>query len=120
MDYLEKSEELSALLHSRLGARGSGLDARIRRAGRALPGHVRRDAAMVAEAARMQSSPKLARLVDEEATRKAYRRVVEHLEAVDPVERRKSAFIGILASSAFSLLVVAILFVAALRWRGFV
>ena len=119
MSYQKYVEQVSDLLQSRLGARGDGLEARAQWAGRILPGHIRRDIEVIADAARIQANPKLARMIDQDALRKARGRVVEYLEDIDPVERKKSLVVSIMASGALSILTVAILLLATLRWRGY-
>jgi len=119
MAYEEQADHIATLLQDRLGIRGKGLNAKLRRAGRLLPRHVRRQGAVLVQAAQMQASPKMARMVDGEAVQKAYRACEDYLSGVDAWDRRKGRIIGILSTSALNLLAVAALFVAVLVWRGF-
>ncbi len=118
MSRQEQAEQISALLREKLGVRGRDLECRLRRAGRLLPRHVRRQADVIVQARAMQASPKLARLVDDAALARALRRCHEHLSAIDPWERRKTRIIAFLSVNAFNLLVTAGLVIAVLSWRG--
>lgn len=119
MVYEEQADQIAALLQDRLGVRGNGLEAKLRRAGRLLPRHVRRAASVLVQAVHMQASPKMARLVDGDGVQRAYRTCEKYLSGIDAWDRRKGRIIGILSTSALNLLAVAALFVAVLVWRGF-
>jgi hypothetical protein len=119
MVYEEQADQIAALLQDRLGIRGKGLAAKLRRAGRLLPRHVRRQAEVLVQAVQMQASPKMARMVDGEAAQKAYQDCENYLSGIDAWDRRKGRIIGILSTSALNLLAVAALVVVVLVWRGF-
>ncbi len=120
MSCQEQADEISALLGEKLGVRGRDLDSRLRRAGRLLPRHVRRQAEVIVQARAMQASPKLARLVDEAALGRAFRICHDHLSAIDPRERRRARFLDILTVNAFNLVVIAGLVIAVLSWRDLI
>jgi len=111
---------IAVLIEERLGVSGAGLPAKLRRAGRLLPRHVRRDAQAVADALPLAENPKLMKQVDLPRLEAAERRVVAYLKTVDPAERRIGMAMGMLGGVAFSLLAVFALFVAVLIWRGLV
>ena len=117
MRYRERAEHLAQLLGDRLGVRGRDLQMRLRRAGRALPRTVRRDLAALAEAARLERHPRLARMLDHDGLDAAYRAALRHLEGIDRRRRRFDRLIGILASNAFNLLVIGAGLLAVMRWR---
>ncbi|WP_212525108.1 hypothetical protein [Actibacterium sp. MT2.3-13A] len=111
---------VEALMEKRMGVGGRGLPAKLRRAGRRLPRHVRRDAGMIAEALHLARSPKLARQIDLARLEVAERRVAAYLRGYDRADRRKGAVLGLLGSLSFNLLAVGALVVAVLVWRGLV
>ena len=120
MDLDAKAEALAQLMEDRLGLRGDGFAAKLKRAGRRLPRRIRRDGALIVEALALQAHPKLSRQVDEAQLTRALTHLNRYLRTVDPWERRKSAMLNWLAGLAFSLLVVAGLVIATMRWRGLI
>lgn len=116
----ELAAELSALLERKLGVRGDGLEARVRRAGRLLPRRIRRAALEIAEAARREGSPRLARQNDPARVARAFAEVERHLNGVDPGARRTALVLGILGSIALGLLALFAAVVTVLVLRGLV
>jgi hypothetical protein len=116
----ELAAELSLLLERRLGVKGGGLDARVRRAGRLLPRKVRRAALEIAEAEKREASPRLARLNDPGRLAQCFAVAERHLRAVDPAARRARLILGILGAVAFGLLVLFAAVVTLLVQRGLV
>lgn len=116
----QMADRVAVLMEERLRIRGDGLEAKIRKAGRLLPAKVRAKAEYLSKASEMARNPKLLVRVDEAKVAEAYDACVRYLGQVSPGERRISALIGIAASVAFSLLVVVLLVLAVLYWRGFV
>lgn len=111
---------LEALMEKQMGVGGKGLPAKLRRAGRRLPKHVRRDVEMIAEALPIAQSPKLAKQIDLARLEVAERRVAAFLRGYDLADRRKGALLGLLGSLAFNLLALGVLVIAFLLWRGVV
>jgi hypothetical protein len=120
MDLHAKAEALAQLMEDRMGLRGDGFAAKLKRAGRRLPRRIRRDGAVIVEAMALQAHPKLSRQVDEARLDRALTHLDRYLRGIDPWERRKGALLNWLAGIAFSLLVVAALVIAVMRWRGLV
>lgn len=118
-DITAATGEVAALLAERLRIRSASLAEGIARAGRRLPYRVRREAAYLAEAESMAANPRLARLVDPGRFAAAQEAVTAHLAAIDPRERLITRVVGVAATIAFNLLVLAVLLVLLLRWRGF-
>jgi len=115
----QMTAEIAELMRGRLGVRrGTGLEAKLRRAGRLLPRKVRRAAWALAEAERRAAHPKLMRQVDMAAMKAAHARVKAHLETIDPADRRWGTLLGILAPLAFNLLAIFAALVAWLSWSG--
>lgn len=115
----QMADRVAALMEERLGTGGKGLDAKLRKAGRSLPRKVRSAGEQLAQAAAMAQNPKLLLQIDHDAVAQAYDTCLRHLTAIPPGKRRMDRIVGIAASIAFSILVVAALLVAALRWRGY-
>lgn len=113
-------QEVSTLLHERLGARGRDLGRQVRRAGRRLPRRLRAEAAVLVQAAEMAAHPRLARRVDGAAVARAARVLSDHLRQVNPAERRRTRIVGMAAVVAFNLMVLGAGVVGVLVWRGYV
>ena len=116
----QMADRVSALLEERLKAQGPTLEARIKRAGSKLPRKVREAAEVLVRATQLAENPKLMRQVDFEAVALAYDLCIRHLNAVNRTERRINAVLDAGARIAFALLVVGLLVVGVLYWRGFV
>ncbi len=119
MTYDDRAEHLANLIEERLGIRGSGLEAKLRRAGRLLPRRVQRDAARLLEAQRLQAHPKLARQVNDGAIQAACRNVEAYLATVDPKSRRMDGIVSLLSSNAINLLATASIVIGLMLWRGY-
>lgn len=120
MTYEEQAAHISTLLKDQLGVRGRDFETRLRRAGRLLPRHVRRDAETLIEAARLQANPKLARMVDDVAVRRAFENSEAFLQSVDVSKRRIDRIVGTLATIAFHVLAVGSIFLAVAAWRNLI
>jgi hypothetical protein len=116
----QMADRVDQLLEERLHLKGGTLDDKLRRAGRRLPRPVRDAGAGLATAVMMMQSPKLMRQVDDATVAVAYDICVRHLTAISPAAARNGLILNIAASIAFSLLVVAVLLVGVLYWRGFI
>lgn len=114
-----QAQEIADLIGSRLGVRGRGLEEKVRRAGRLLPKRIRRDAAILVDAERVASHPRLARQIDAEVLHKAHRDCKRFLEQIDGSEQVVRMVLGLLTANAFNVLALFTLIVAVLVWRGF-
>lgn len=119
-DLARKTAQLNALLEQKLALRKGTLGQRADRAGRRLPGWVRRNLHQLDRAQTMAGHPKMARMLDADDLDRAYLSAADHLKTIDPRERRKDRLLGILGSLAFNILLLAALLFAVLRWQGFV
>lgn len=115
-------EELAASIakgiEEKLHVRGADLATQLRRAGRLMPRHVRRDAQAVADALPLAGNPKLARRIDLPRLEASERRVMAWLKTVDPNKRRVDLAFSVLGSVGFSVFAVLVGLVAVLVWRG--
>lgn len=118
--YQERADHLAAMIEDRLGVRGNGLRAKLRRAGRSLPSDVRHQGEVLLAALDYQGNPKLARRLDERTIDRACKSIESYLSAIDPKVRRMNRLVSIFSSAALALLVTACLVIAVLVWRGYV
>lgn len=119
-DITTLADDLEQRLGDKLGLRRGPLPVRLRKAGRRLPRAVRRDAEMIGQAGALAVHPKLRKRVDRAAVVAAHRRVSEHLDSVDPGQRRVNFLLGILAGLVANLLLLAALTAIVLKWRGLI
>lgn len=118
-DLNTKSESLRAMLRSKYGVRGKTLEAGITRAGRHLPKHIRREARVITEAEALPPHPKLVATVDSESVSKAYEVVRDHLNGIDPKDRRRGKLLSWLGGQVFNLILIVSALIAVLLWRGY-
>ncbi|WP_422828133.1 hypothetical protein [Thalassococcus sp. BH17M4-6] len=108
------------MLESRFGARRGGLARRSGKVGRDLPRAVRHDLDRVSQAEIMLAHPKLALRVDQAAVLAAAERAEAHLTDVDARDRRRGRLLGMLGALVFNLLLLGVILLLLLRWRGLV
>ena len=119
MDLQSQAERLAHLLEERLGVRGKGLEAKVQRAGRRLPKYIRGEAAALLKAMELEGHPQLSQQIDHDRITRAYKDIERYLQAIDPWARRRGILLNWLAGQAFNLLILIVLVVVVLRWRGF-
>lgn len=107
-------------LRGRLGARGRNLAVQLRRAGRALPKPARLAGQRLADLQPMIAHPRLRLLVEQAEVSAALADLNEHLDGVNASERRKDQLLGLAGSIVGNLLLLVVLLVAFMRWRGLV
>ncbi|MEY8096971.1 hypothetical protein AB9F29_06070 [Falsihalocynthiibacter sp. S25ZX9] len=113
------ADEVATLLKKQLSVGGTGLDGKLRRGGRLLPRHVRKDAEFLASAAAASQNPKLQRFVDSGRVEKSYENCLKHLKGIDKSKRRTDVFLSVLSGVALGILIPAALFTTVLVWRGY-
>ena len=118
MDIQARADHLARMMGDRLDIRGQGLEAKLARAGKRLPRHIRDEAGLVVDALTYREHPKLARQVDEARLRRAVKTIERYLKNVDPWARRRGIFLDWLAGNAFGVLVMIGLVVALVVLRG--
>ncbi|MEP3674812.1 hypothetical protein [Sulfitobacter sp.] len=119
-DMAEKSRKLRGLMQEKLDVRGRDLRQSLRRAGRRLPRRVRKSGAALRRAELMAHNPKTARQVDAVQVDRDYAVLRDHLLQINVGERRKARLLGLAGAVVANLILVAVLFVIWLWWRGFV
>jgi len=117
-DLETKIAHLCALAREKFGVRSDQLDVVMRKLGRRVPKRIHKHAEVLLSAQASLGHPTLAMMVDEKKITQSYKAIAEHLKSIDPKLRRKNKMLDILASMAFSVLVVFALMILVLVWRG--
>lgn len=115
-----KSRKLRGLMQQKLDVQGRDLRQSFGRAGRRLPRGMRQRAAALIRAEMLAHNPKTARQVDAEAVERDYEALRSYLSALDVAEMRKTRFLSLAGAVAANLIVVAMLFIGWLWWRGYI
>lgn len=115
----KRNHELRILAEKKFSVEVDSLEAALKKAGRRLPRKVRKKAVTLVEADKLAGHPKLAMMLDAQRIEEAQIELREALEAIDPADRRKGLVLSTLGMVSFNLLVVFVVFVAVLIWRGF-
>ena len=68
----------------------------------------------------MMRHPKLARLIKADQIDRAFTHLNEHLETIDPADRRKGAILGMLGGMVFNLILLIGALIAVLHWQGMI
>lgn len=115
-----ENADLAAKMRSKLRVRGATLGPVLKRSKRRLPRHVKRAVQTLLTAEAQAKNPKLRLIQDAPRLTRARKDVLAYLDGVDPADERKGALLGILASLAVNFILLFVLVVAVLRWRGIV
>ena len=115
----QMAERVAALLEERLSIKGKGLPEKLRKGGRLLPRKVRLSAEALADAATRSQNPKLLLQIDEAAVVNAYDVCSKHLAKIDAADRRLGSVLRTASSMVISMMVVALIAVGVLHWRGY-
>lgn len=115
----QMAERVTSLMEERLRIKGKGLQEKLRKGGRLLPRRVRLAAESLADAAERSQNPKLLLQIDEAAVVAAYDICSKHLSKIDAGHRRLTGILGTASSIAASLLVVGVVVICVLYWRGY-
>lgn len=114
-----KTARLAKLMEERLDLRGANFAAKVRRAGRLLPRHVREAAGVLVRATPLMDHPRLSRQVNPSELEAAAGIVEKYLLDVNPWDRRRGIAVSWLSGLAFSLLALVVAVVLVLVWRGY-
>lgn len=115
----QMADRVAQLLEERLGLGGKGLASKMKRAGRTLPRKVRDAGKLLAASAQKAQNPKLLGQIDMGEVTEAYDVCLKHLIAIDPVDRKRDLFAGMIGSVGFGVLALVIAIAALLAWRGY-
>lgn len=116
----QMADRVAALMDEKLHVRGRTLGDRLRKGAGKLPRAVRAEARFLESAAAQAQHPRLLVQIDDARVARAYDACLRYLNGVDRKARRRAMLAGMASSIAFSLFVVAVLFLAVLFWRGLV
>lgn len=116
----QMADRIGALMEQRLGAKGHDLEAKLKSRGASLPRKARHAANEVAKAAIMAQNPKLLLQIDHESLARNYDIALRHLTAMKPRSAWLDGGLNVAASIAMSLLLVSLLVIGLLRWRGLI
>jgi hypothetical protein len=115
----QMAERVTTMMEERLRIKGVGLREKLRTGGRFLPRRVRAAATQLADAAEQSRNPKLLLQIDEPAVAAAYDVCSKHLSKIDASHRRMTGLLGTASSMVGSLLVVGLIVIGVLYWRGY-
>lgn len=107
------------LIDARLKVGGATLAEKLRRGGKRLPRHVRREAAYLAEVAQNARVPKLMVQIDHARAVHAYDACLRHLKPLGAGERRKALAMQIVTGIGAGVFITGVLILLVLIWRGY-
>lgn len=119
-DIRKRNADLCVLAEEKFSVKAKSLDPAMRKIGRRMPRHAHESAKVLVAAEAQAAHPKLSLMLDQKQINKAEQDVRLAFEAVDPADRRMGLILSTLGSVAFSLIVVFVLLMTVLRWRGFI
>lgn len=122
-DIRDMADEVARLMSDRFGGSRRGefpsLTDMIRRRGAALPGRLRGQARLLAQADQMTAQPRVARQMDMRPATRAHAALVKHLRPLGSVSRWQGRAVSFAASVALGLLVLGVTVVWILVRRGY-
>lgn len=116
----QMADRVAELLQARLGVKGDGLSAKLKRGGRFLPKRVLGAAQFLALAAEQVQIPKLYAQLDPERTAKAYDICIRHLKPLGAGARRRAWLWNSMVTLVAIVFVTAVLVLGVLAWRGLI
>jgi hypothetical protein len=119
-DLIARLDRLRPLFREKIGGTGASMERDARKKGHRLPRGMRRRARALARAEPMLAHPKLRLTQDAVQLNRQADVLEDYLNAIDLADRRKGWWLGMLGGMAFNILLVMILLVVVLRWRGLV
>ncbi|MGB3316249.1 MAG: hypothetical protein WBB85_17745 [Albidovulum sp.] len=114
----EMAGQVADLMEARLGLRGDGLAAKLRRGRRVLPRNVRREAEYLVRAAEKAHLPKLQVQLDRARIDSAFEICMGHLKPLGVKARRRALFLDMLTGFGTAVFAVIVLVVIVLAWRA--
>lgn len=110
-DFAAMERALDKRLQKKLGLRSGSLKRRLQKALRGAPGRLHRAVDEIEKARDLLAHPKLSRLIDAARVRAAFQVLRDHLDTIDPAQRRKDFWLGVAGSAAIALIVSATLLI---------
>jgi len=111
---------VTARLQAKLGVGGADLGRTLARARHRLPNRIRQKARLLAQAEPLAAHPQLRLTLDLTPLQEAADEINAHLDTIDPGERRRGWWLGLLGGLVFNLLLLAVLLLVLARWRGMI
>jgi len=105
-------------LRAKLGVRGKDLATALGKARPQLPRRIYNLGQILVAAEPLAGHPKLRLTLDQTALATVAEEINTHLAAIDLAERRKSWWLGTLGGVSFNLILMVVLLIVVLRWRG--
>jgi len=106
-------------LRAKLGVRGKDLPGALNKAHHRIPRRIYRQAMTLVKAEPLAAHPRLRLTLDGPALESAAAQVTAYLETIDPADKRKGWWLGMLAGLSFNFILMGVLLVGFLVWRGF-
>lgn len=119
-DISAKAQALQDRLKETYGVRAKTLESALRKTGRRLPRRLQKQAKYIVESQSLAGHPKLSRFIDHAAVNQTFDAISEHLDAVDPAEKRKDYWLTIAGTLALCVLILGAAFVSLLVWRDLI
>jgi hypothetical protein len=111
--------ELDRLMAEKTGQKDGPFEIRLAKSLRRAPGAVTKAAEGFTQARQQAGHPKLMRMIDSDQLQAQFATLTEYLSAIDVADRRKGLILSTLGSISFNLLVVFIVLMVWLVWRGY-
>jgi hypothetical protein len=112
-------EDIAALMAERLELRPAPFARLVEKARPLLPRRLKRHAQVLAEAQGAAVHPRLALTLDQAQVARSAAALRDYLSGIDVADRRLGRRLSLLGSLAMNLILVAMLLLVVLVWRGF-
>ena len=119
MEIRDQADALAEYMSAQLRVKGDGLEAVTARAGRLLPRHLKGEVQKIVDASNMSAHPRLERMIDDMAVKRADRKVRTFLDRQNPGKARRAAILDRVAGVAFVVVTVVLIVFFVLLSRGF-
>lgn len=116
----QMANRVAELLEERLRLRGTGLRAKLRRGGRLLPRDIRKEAEYLADSAEAARDIKAYTMLDHRRIAAAYDRCLGYLNGLSGPRRLRAMVLAGLGRVTLNLVLLALLLLAFLYWRGLI
>lgn len=116
----QQVQDIRDQIQSRFGVEGPSLAVQLRRLGRRVPKAIKVPLHQMAEAEKMLDNPKLAHQIDTRQMALAHEACCAGLSKITLMGRRKAAVLGALGGFSANLIILFVILVLVLVWRGFV
>ncbi len=114
----QMADRVAGLMEERLGIRGKGLSEKLKRGKRLLPRSVRAAAVELADLAEKAQNPKLLVQIDQTRVAACYDQCVRYLSSRKAGSASMRALVGMAATVAFGMLVLAAVVLAVQQMKG--